>query len=170
MKLDHRYRSSIAPLLDPDERLLAAPRTGAWSSGAASESSLTGGAARLTRGRGVAGRLVGTAGLSSDAISLHDELVAATDRRLLFLQRRSRAVRFRASAVSAAYPQGDVSLSWADATIRNTRWRAFCFHLPDGTWWALETRLGTTTRSPRSDEADLMLEAFDGRAHRITLD
>ena len=170
MKRDHRYRRSITPLLDPDEDLLAAPRTGAWRSGAASESTLPGGAARLVRGRGVTGRLVDTAGLSMDDLSLHDELVAVTDRRLLFLQGSTLALRPRAKAISAAHPGREVSLSWADASIRNIRWRAFCFHLPDGSWWALEARLGTVGRAASNDEADLLVEAFEGRAIEVGLE
>ena len=52
-------------------------------------------------------------------------------------------------------------------TIRNTRWRALCFHLPDGTWWALETRLGAVGRESSNDEADLLVEAFEERAHQV---
>ena len=170
MDLDHRYRESLATLLAPGEGVAAAPTTGAWRSGAAHPVGLTGGAAHLARKKGVAGRLIDVAGVSIDDVRLHDELMAVTDRRLVFVAEPRLSRRPRARQITGEYPVDAVSLSWADASVKNVEWRAFCFHLPGGSWWALETELSRPFRSVASDEADLVVEAFGSRSRQFELD
>lgn len=170
VKLDHRYRKSIQPLLESGEELRAAPMTGAWASGAASELPAATMAGRMSRSKGVAGRLIAAQNLSFDDILLLDEMAAATDRRILFMGGATFSIRPKAKEIASSYPIGNVLLSWADGSIAGRKWKAFCFHLPDGKWWALESSQGSSIRKPPNDEAALMVEAFGDRAHQVSVE